>query len=74
MNEAILQQLQEESNKKPRQERPNWDLIVKILKFYETGSYSYNTLSRVLKISPQRVGQIVKKYSYLMDKKPEVQV
>ena len=34
----------------------------KILEMYATGSYSYTTLSRIFKITSQRVGQIVKKH------------
>lgn len=33
----------------------------KIKEHYATGNYSYNKLSRIFKVSPQRIQQIVKK-------------
>jgi len=46
----------------PFQEKPEKERNEKIIQLYQQGSYSYNSLSRIFKISPQRVGQIIKKY------------
>ncbi|MCH7730801.1 hypothetical protein IID21_04815 [Patescibacteria group bacterium] len=60
----------ESSYQGPPQKKPETIRNRKIFEKYSTGWYSYNTLSRVFKISPQRVGEvyrgvveeIVKKY------------
>jgi len=41
---------------------PQTDRDLKIIELYSTGSYSYTTLSRIFKITSQRVGQIIKKH------------
>jgi hypothetical protein len=44
----------------PYQKRPELKRNLKVFQMYTTGSYSYNTLGRIFKISPQRVRQIYK--------------
>ncbi len=44
----------------PHQKRPELKRNLKVFQMYATGSYSYNTLGRIFKVSPQRIRQIYK--------------
>ena len=46
----------------PPQEQPRTaERDEKIIKMYNSGSYSYTSLSRIFLITSQRIGQIIKK-------------
>ena len=44
----------------PYQMQPETERNEKVRRLYSSGDYSYNKLSRIFKVSPQRIQQIVK--------------
>ena len=48
--------------KVPFEQQPETERNNKLVKLYNTGFYSFNSLARMFKITPQRIHQIIKKH------------
>lgn len=56
--------------------KPKPEFYAEVKKLYSSGGYSYNSLARLFKLSPQRIQQIVKdirkKHYYPKENRPDV--
>ena len=45
----------------PTQEQPETERNQKVIQLYSSGKYTYRSLARVFKVTPQRIHQIIKR-------------